>query len=222
MTQRLPIPGSDDGTWGDILNSYLAVSHNTDGTLANNTVGTSQLQNNAVTNAQLDSSTQSQLSAAASAVQSVNSKTGASVTLAANDVGAVDKTGDTMTGTLTLPSLKVTGGSVGAGQVLTSDSAGNATWQAPPSGGGSGPQTVIVPFDFQTNGNQYFTSPIIVTFSAQSALNGTGSTEATVSYALNGAAHNLPIAMAAGDELTVQVSGLTGSDRVSFSLEGTT
>lgn len=30
---RLPIPGKDNGTWGEILNSYLAVEHNADGTL---------------------------------------------------------------------------------------------------------------------------------------------------------------------------------------------
>ncbi|HSE60798.1 MAG TPA: hypothetical protein VLA88_00730, partial [Candidatus Saccharimonadales bacterium] len=30
---RLPIPGNDDGTWGDILNDYLKVEHNDDGTL---------------------------------------------------------------------------------------------------------------------------------------------------------------------------------------------
>ena len=30
---RLPIPGSDDGTWGTILNNFLDVSHNQDGTL---------------------------------------------------------------------------------------------------------------------------------------------------------------------------------------------
>lgn len=30
---RLPIPGSDDNTWGDILNDYLSVAHNADGTL---------------------------------------------------------------------------------------------------------------------------------------------------------------------------------------------
>jgi hypothetical protein len=30
---RLPIPGSDDGTWGDILNAFLSVEHNSDGTL---------------------------------------------------------------------------------------------------------------------------------------------------------------------------------------------
>jgi hypothetical protein len=30
---RLPVPGSDDDTWGDILNSFLGVSHNPDGSL---------------------------------------------------------------------------------------------------------------------------------------------------------------------------------------------
>lgn len=30
---RLPVPGSDNGQWGDILNSYLSVAHNPDGTL---------------------------------------------------------------------------------------------------------------------------------------------------------------------------------------------
>src|ERR1700722_10941666 len=38
MTQRLPIPGSDDGTWGDILNGFLEVSHNADGTLSTTAV----------------------------------------------------------------------------------------------------------------------------------------------------------------------------------------
>jgi hypothetical protein len=30
---RLPVPGSDDGTWGAILNDFLAVEHDADGTL---------------------------------------------------------------------------------------------------------------------------------------------------------------------------------------------
>ena len=30
---RLPIPGSDDGQWGDILNDFLRIEHNNDGTL---------------------------------------------------------------------------------------------------------------------------------------------------------------------------------------------
>ncbi|MDB5175441.1 MAG: hypothetical protein JWM81_299 [Candidatus Saccharibacteria bacterium] len=33
MAQRLPIPGQDDGQWGDILNGFLGVEHNADGTL---------------------------------------------------------------------------------------------------------------------------------------------------------------------------------------------
>jgi hypothetical protein len=41
---RLPQPGSDRGTWGDVLNDFLASSHNTDGTLKSNTVGAAQLQ----------------------------------------------------------------------------------------------------------------------------------------------------------------------------------
>jgi hypothetical protein len=38
MTQRLPIPGSDDGTWGDVLNGFLDVAHNADGTLTSSAV----------------------------------------------------------------------------------------------------------------------------------------------------------------------------------------
>lgn len=30
---RLPTPGSDDGAWGDLLNDFLLVEHNNDGTL---------------------------------------------------------------------------------------------------------------------------------------------------------------------------------------------
>lgn len=29
---RLPMPGSDDGNWGEILNNYLKIEHNSDGT----------------------------------------------------------------------------------------------------------------------------------------------------------------------------------------------
>src|SRR5665213_2184697 len=38
MTQRLPIPGSDDGDWGDILNNYLEVSLSSDGALKSSAV----------------------------------------------------------------------------------------------------------------------------------------------------------------------------------------
>lgn len=39
----------------------------------------------------------------------------------------------TLTGTLTTPALKVTGGTLAAGKLLTSDASGNATWQPAPA-----------------------------------------------------------------------------------------
>ena len=62
---RLPVPGSDSGTWGSVLNDYLAVSHDSDGTikaaavdsaaLQSNSVSGSKLQDDSVTNAKLNS-----------------------------------------------------------------------------------------------------------------------------------------------------------------------
>jgi hypothetical protein len=63
---RLPQPGGDDDTWGDILNDFLEVAHNADGSLQTNAIK------------------------AANGVTSVNGKTptNGAVTLAAGDVGA--------------------------------------------------------------------------------------------------------------------------------------
>ncbi|MBL8159717.1 hypothetical protein JNJ66_04630 [Candidatus Saccharibacteria bacterium] len=45
---RLPIPGSDENTWGDILNEYLSQTLGSDGTLKENSVGVEQLKPNSV------------------------------------------------------------------------------------------------------------------------------------------------------------------------------
>ena len=37
---RLPTPGSDSGIWGDVLNDYLSVSLNTDGTVKSSAIST--------------------------------------------------------------------------------------------------------------------------------------------------------------------------------------
>lgn len=37
---RLPVPGSDNGVWGNVLNDFLSVEHNTDGSLKLRTDGT--------------------------------------------------------------------------------------------------------------------------------------------------------------------------------------
>lgn len=50
---RLPTPGQDSGTWGTVLNEYLATSLAADGTLKTDVVATSQLQNASVTSAKI-------------------------------------------------------------------------------------------------------------------------------------------------------------------------
>lgn len=50
---RLPQPGGDKGNWGVILNDYLSQALQSDGTLKDGSVGSSQLSDNAVTAAKL-------------------------------------------------------------------------------------------------------------------------------------------------------------------------
>lgn len=61
---RLPQPGGDDGAWGQLLNDFLVVSHNNDGTvkagavdstaIQDNSVSGAKIQDNSVTNAKLN------------------------------------------------------------------------------------------------------------------------------------------------------------------------
>ncbi len=50
---RLPQPHADDGVWGNILNDYLAVSHNTDGTVKAGVVDAAALQDDSVSGSKL-------------------------------------------------------------------------------------------------------------------------------------------------------------------------
>lgn len=50
MAQRKPTVGGDSGNWGQILNDYLGVSLNSDGTLASNTVADTQVASGASIN----------------------------------------------------------------------------------------------------------------------------------------------------------------------------
>jgi hypothetical protein len=52
---RLPQVGGDDGDWGKILNEFLAIAHNDDGSLKAGSVGTASLADEAVTPAKLAS-----------------------------------------------------------------------------------------------------------------------------------------------------------------------
>jgi len=50
---RLPTPGSDSGSWGDVLNDYLLQAHTTSGLLKSGSVGSAQIQTGVVGNSKL-------------------------------------------------------------------------------------------------------------------------------------------------------------------------
>jgi hypothetical protein len=96
---RLPVTGSDDGAWGDILNTYLQVSLNSDGSLKDGIVTLGKI---AVSNSPSDGNVLSYsggnlvwAAPASAGVTSINTRTGA-VTLTKSDVGLanVDNTSD--------------------------------------------------------------------------------------------------------------------------------
>ncbi|MEO5949834.1 MAG: hypothetical protein ABIQ04_00125 [Candidatus Saccharimonadales bacterium] len=71
MAARLPTPGQDSGTWGTILNDFLDVSHNPDGTLISTAVtqagaGTYTKPGSGIPGTDLDTATQTTLTAVAS------------------------------------------------------------------------------------------------------------------------------------------------------------
>jgi hypothetical protein len=150
MTARLPIPGGDDGTWGDILNDYLEVSLASDGTVNPGVIGTAQLQNNCVTNAQLDVPTQTIIDSVASkyvkpagGIPSTDLSSAVQTNLTAAST-AVQLGGD-LSGTATSPTVtKLNDGITlpgsapsASGQVLTTTSSGAsaATAWTTPAGG---------------------------------------------------------------------------------------
>ena len=45
---RLPVPGPDTGQWGDILNEFLNVAHQTSGALKDGAVTATSIQNASV------------------------------------------------------------------------------------------------------------------------------------------------------------------------------
>lgn len=51
---RLPVPGSDNGTWGDVLNDYLAVAHDSVGNLKSNAVSSSVIQDDSISETKLN------------------------------------------------------------------------------------------------------------------------------------------------------------------------
>ncbi len=92
---RLPIQGSDDGTWGKVLNDFLGVEHNADGTLKLSGSLNSKYTKPAggIPKTDLSSAVQTSLAAADDAVKSVAGRSGV-VTLTKHDVGLSNVTDD--------------------------------------------------------------------------------------------------------------------------------
>lgn len=87
---RLPIPGGDNGNWGKILNDYLSVEHNPDGSLKVRSEGLpATIADGSITASKLSPTVNNYLASAQTAVQTVNGKSGQAVTLNASDVSAV-------------------------------------------------------------------------------------------------------------------------------------
>ena len=111
---RLPRPGSDDDVWGDILNDFLSVSLNDDGSLKD-------------------------AGKIASAVQTVNGKAGPTVSLSANDVGAAtDTTVVHNTGNETVAGTKTFTSSPTVPTPTLGSQAANKTYVDSVAGGGGG------------------------------------------------------------------------------------
>jgi hypothetical protein len=146
--QRLPNPGSDNNTWGDILNGYLSVELDSTGNLKARSDGTmAPLVSGKVPLTNLGGGTASNsnflrgdgvwaVPGGSGAVDSVNGYTGA-VTLAKTDVGlgSVDNTSDTTknAATVTLTNKTISGASNTLSNIpesavtnLTTDLAGKA------------------------------------------------------------------------------------------------
>ncbi len=120
---RLPTPGSDDDTWGAILNDFLGQAHNADGSLklsAVSAAGSYIKPSSGIPQTDLSAPVQSSLASASSAVQSVNAKTGSNITLTATDIGAPTHLAD-------LSDVNATGAT--DAQVLAFDS-GSGAWSA--------------------------------------------------------------------------------------------
>lgn len=109
---RLPTPGSDAGTWGDVLNDFLVQAHNSDGTLKNGTVFT----------ATLDSSVQVQLGSVAATTQA-----GTSYTLGLADASTAVEFTSASSVTVTVPPNSSTAFPVGTVIELLQYGAGTLT-----------------------------------------------------------------------------------------------
>jgi hypothetical protein len=128
MPPRLPIPGSDDNTWGQLLNGFLNIAHNSDGTLKTSSIGSGggALTTNNLSDLQSATSARGNLGLGTAAVKNVGTTSG---TVAAGDdgriSGAIQASSLTAKGDLLVATSAGVTTRLGVGsdaQVLTADS----------------------------------------------------------------------------------------------------
>src|SRR4051812_44160497 len=120
---RLPRPGADDNVWGNLLNDFLQVEHNIDGTLRKSAAITQAAANaaQALTTANSASST------AAAAQNAVSGKLNASQKGVAGGVAALD--GNGLLSVNTIPDLSSLYLALGTGVTIASADGSNQPWK---------------------------------------------------------------------------------------------
>lgn len=90
---RLPIPGSDSGSWGQILNDYLSQAHNADGTLKDSIINNANISASTIDESKLSAAVQTKLNAVAGATGATGAQGPTGATGSAGAQGAIGATG---------------------------------------------------------------------------------------------------------------------------------
>jgi len=130
---RLPIPGLDAGSWGNILNDFLSQAHSSTGNLKPETVGTQQLQDGSISESKLDTSTQAKLNATGDPILGGDlTGTASNAQIAAGSVGTTEIAAGSVT------SAKLAPGSITSDKLAFNPSTGDSlrsllVYYAPPN-----------------------------------------------------------------------------------------
>ena len=77
---RLPVPNGDNQTWGRVLNDFLRQSHEENGFLKQNSVGTNNIRNDAISENKLSPELRAKLGGGEAQVMSTTSDANVSIT----------------------------------------------------------------------------------------------------------------------------------------------
>lgn len=117
---RLPQPGGDEGTWGEILNQYLLVAHAADGSLKDDAVDGATIKDASISEAKLDAALTTKVNSGGSdpAVGGDLSGTASTAQIVAGAVGATELAANAVT-TAKITDANVTGGKLADSAVST-------------------------------------------------------------------------------------------------------